>query len=402
MNSLQQIQYECASGIGIRRSVMEMNYAGTTDELAHALDTQRGVLLASSFEYPGRYTRWDIGFANPPLQLIGRGRTLEIEALNTRGEILLPEIYAHLENCAFIAEIESSQQCIRLSVAEPDQTIAEEMRSRRYSLFSALRQIVKCFHSEADQYLGLYGAFGYDLTFQFEDVKRYQQRDAQQRDLVLYLPDQITVVDHRVEKALCYSYEFVCRSWESDNRTETTGGYGRTGRQEPYAPAIQCARECDHAPGEYAEQVEKALNYFARGDLFEVVPGQVFFEPCADSPARVFSRLKQSNPAPYGALMNLGEQEYLVAASPEIFVRVEGDVIETCPISGTIKRGSDAIADAQQIKTLLNSTKDESELSMCTDVDRNDKARVCARFSRSSWTTPDRDVFSPYPYCGSC
>ena len=75
--------------------------------------------------------------------------------------------------------------------------------------------------------------------------------------------------------------------------------------------------------------------------------------------------------------MNLGEQEYLVAASPEMFVRVDGKQIETCPISGTIRRGADAIADARQIKTLLNSDKDESELSMCTDVDRNDKSRVC-------------------------
>jgi anthranilate synthase len=121
----------------------------------------------------------------------------------------------------------------------------------------------------------------------------------------------------------------------------------------------------------------KALDYFRRGDLFEVVPGQVFFEPCKDSPAQVFKRLKLSNPSPYGALMNLGEQEYLVAASPEMFVRVDGDQIETCPISGTIKRGVDPIDDANQIKTLLNSDKDESELSMCTDVDRNDKSRVC-------------------------
>jgi len=58
-------------------------------------------------------------------------------------------------------------------------------------------------------------------------------------------------------------------------------------------------------------------------------------------------------------------------------VRVQGDRVETCPISGTIKRGEDAIADASQIKELLNSKKEESELTMCTDVDRNDKSRIC-------------------------
>jgi anthranilate synthase len=60
-----------------------------------------------------------------------------------------------------------------------------------------------------------------------------------------------------------------------------------------------------------------------------------------------------------------------------MYVRVEGQRIETCPISGTIARGRDAIEDADRILELLNSKKDESELTMCTDVDRNDKSRVC-------------------------
>lgn len=64
-----------------------------------------------------------------------------------------------------------------------------------------------------------------------------------------------------------------------------------------------------------------------------------------------------------------------------MFVRVEqtrtGKRIETCPISGTIARGSDPLEDALQIKKLLLSAKEESELTMCTDVDRNDKSRIC-------------------------
>jgi anthranilate synthase len=75
--------------------------------------------------------------------------------------------------------------------------------------------------------------------------------------------------------------------------------------------------------------------------------------------------------------MNLGDGEFLVSASPEMFVRSDGRRVETCPISGTIARGVDAIGDAEQIRQLLNSEKDEFELNMCTDVDRNDKARVC-------------------------
>src|SRR5690606_20573960 len=86
---------------------------------------------------------------------------------------------------------------------------------------------------------------------------------------------------------------------------------------------------------------------------------------------------KRINASPYSFFINVGESEYLVGASPEMFVRVSGRRVETCPISGTIKRGEDAIADAEQIIKLLNSKKDESELTMCSDVDRNDKSRVC-------------------------
>ena len=66
-----------------------------------------------------------------------------------------------------------------------------------------------------------------------------------------------------------------------------------------------------------------------------------------------------------------GEQAF------EMYVRVQGRLVETCPISGTIRRGDNAMEDAENIQQLLNSSKEESELTMCTDVDRNDKSRIC-------------------------
>ena len=127
--------------------------------------------------------------------------------------------------------------------------------------------------------------------------------------------------------------------------------------------------------------VEQAKERFRCGDLFEVVPGHVFHERCA-SPSRFYERLRERNPAPFEFLFNLGPadaggDEYLVGASPEMYVRVSGDRVETCPISGTIARGADPLEDAANIASLLGSAKEESELTMCTDVDRNDKSRVC-------------------------
>jgi anthranilate synthase len=90
------------------------------------------------------------------------------------------------------------------------------------------------------------------------------------------------------------------------------------------------------------------------------VLSQTFYEPCPHAPSHLFNTIQRNNPAPYGFLLNLGEAEYLVGASPEMYVRVSGSRVETCPISGTIRRGKDAIGDAEQIRTLLNSKKDES------------------------------------------
>ncbi len=119
-----------------------------------------------------------------------------------------------------------------------------------------------------------------------------------------------------------------------------------------------------------------ARERFAAGDLFEVVPSHEFWARCG-SPAACYERLRRRNPAPYEFFLNLGEDEYLVGASPEMYVRVTGDRVETCPIAGTVPRGANPLADAANITELLTSQKDESELTMCTDVDRNDKSRIC-------------------------
>src|SRR3979409_942127 len=85
--------------------------------------------------------------------------------------------------------------------------------------------------------------------------------------------------------------------------------------------------------------------------------------------------MQQGTPRPYEFLRQFGDEQ-LVGASPEMFVRVEGNRVETCPISGTARRTGDPFRDAENIRELLNSAKEESELTMCTDVDRNDKSRV--------------------------
>jgi anthranilate synthase len=362
--------YETVGGIHVQRTVEPIPVDGSIEPVIDALRVRRGVLLASSYEYPGRYTRWDMGFVDPPLVLVGRGRRFRLDALNPRGQVLLPAIADALRALPAVERIAGAEDAVEGVVRAPSGLFVEEERSRQPSIFSVLRALVALFHHRGEPHLGLYGAFGYDLAFQFEPIRLRLPRHQDQRDLVLYLPDELIIVDHRREVAMRRRYDF-------EVAAASTVGMPRTGPTMPYAGAASAPRRGDHAPGEYAALVGVARQAFERGDLFEVVPGQTFFEPCPAPPSELFRRLRESNPSPYGFLMNLGEGEYLVGASPEMYVRVDGDRVETCPISGTIARGRDAIGDAAQVRSLLGSAKDEAELTMCTDVDRNDKSRVC-------------------------
>jgi len=362
--------YLTRGGIRVHRTVEAIPVADAIEPVIDALDSRRGALFASSYEYPGRYTRWDMGFVDPVLALVTRGRQARVEALNSRGEVLLPAVAGALERLDVIQGLDRRGAALTATVREPAGRFAEEDRSRQPSVFSVLRALVELFGHDEEAHLGLYGAFGYDLAFQFEPVRLRLARPADQRDLVLYLPDQLIIVDHRREAAQRRRYDF-----EVGGRT--TRALAGGGAAEPYAGATAVPRRGDHEPGEYAAVVRVAREAFKRGDLFEVVPGQTFFEPCPSPPSELFRRMRERNPSPYGFLMNLGEREYLVGASPEMYVRVDDDRVETCPISGTIARGRDPIGDAAQIVALLTSAKDESELTMCTDVDRNDKSRIC-------------------------
>jgi anthranilate synthase len=365
--------YTTQGGIRVEREVAVRAYDPADQSMAELLDTRRGVWFSSSFEFPGRYTRWDMGFADPPLMLSARGREFTVEALNGRGEVLMPAVAEALGALDAVEIRASGVRRIDGAIRENATRFPEEQRSRQPSVFSLLRALIALFKSPQDEHLGLYGAFGYDLVFQFEPMQLRLARPADQRDLVLYLPDEILIVDHMRQQSAVYRYDFAVAG-------KATAGMPRETPAAPYRIDPRCAAEprgSDHAKGEYAKLVERAKESFVRGDLFEVVCAQLFAEGCADSPSTVFQRLRRANPAPYGSLVNLGDGEFLVSASPEMYVRVEGSRIETCPICGTIRRGADAIEDADRILELLNSKKDESELTMCTDVDRNDKSRVC-------------------------
>jgi anthranilate synthase len=335
--------------------------------LTQRVETAPGGVLSSGMEYPGRYSRWHMAYVDPPVEVVARGRTITARARNDRGLVLLPAIAAAL---ARVGTVMAGDRQAEVTVEEGVGTFTEEERSRRPSVFSALREIIAEL-AGPDEHLGLYGAFGYDLAFQFEPVRLRRPRDAQ-RDLVLHLPDRLYVLDRKRETAICYSYEFETAAGSTRGLPRDQAAALPEGTTPGAAPPLPA----NPVPGAYAGVVEEARERFACGDLFEVVPSHVFYAPCG-SPAAFFERLQHRNPAPYEFFLNLGGGEYLVGASPEMYVRVTGDRVETCPIAGTVARGDDPLGDAAAIRELLDSPKEESELTMCTDVDRNDKSRIC-------------------------
>jgi anthranilate synthase len=327
----QRLDMTTRDGVRVIRTAAPFDPA-ELGRIAALADERRGGVMSSGMEYPGRYSRWHMAYADPCLEIVAAGRRVTVRALNDRGRVLLPVIRAALRRAG--------------PSIQPDGD---------------------------DPHLGLYGAFGYDLAFQFEPVRRRLERPGTQRDLVLHLPDEIWILDRKREEAVRYSYDFEVDGVSTAGLSRETAG---TGAGRDTQPVRDQDLPAQPRPGRYAQVVEDARERFARGDLFEVVPSHVFYGRCA-SPAAFYELLRQRNPAPYEFLFNLGEGEYLVGASPEMYVRVTGDRVETCPIAGTIARGEDTLEDAANIATLLGSAKEESELTMCTDVDRNDKARVC-------------------------
>ncbi|MFI4963267.1 MAG: chorismate-binding protein, partial [Legionellales bacterium] len=303
--------FKTAGGLGVEYSQESLEYEQGIESLIDELDSVRGAVFASGFEYPGRYTCWDMGFYNPPLVMTCKQSRISLEALNQRGEVLLgflkPVLAAH-DNLEI--HLDTSKLC-QVAIKPSTQLFSEEERSLQPSVFTIIRLILAFFKSDEEPYLGLYGAFGFDLIYQFENLPLHKQRKAEQREMVLYLPDEIYIVNHRKEEAFVRRYDFQFHG-------KSTQSLLREGNYSPYKPINKPSTSCDHESGEYARVVDKAKEFFARGDLFEVVPSQTFYTHYTEEPSALFRQMRSLNPSPYGFFINLGDEEYLVGASPEM------------------------------------------------------------------------------------
>jgi para-aminobenzoate synthetase component I len=129
---------------------------------------------------------------------------------------------------------------------------------------------------------------------------------------------------------------------------------------------------------DYLKAVERVRQYIFAGDIFQANLSQRFEAPLTESPWALYRRLRERNPAPFAAFLDLPNTAIL-CASPERFLRVDAaGHVETRPIKGTRPRGVGPEHDAALAQALAESPKDRAENLMIVDLMRNDLSRVCA------------------------
>src|ERR1700682_150485 len=206
---MPKLSYITPGGINVTRTASTISYKKGLKPLLHKLDRYRGIYLSSGYEYPERYSRWDVASICPPMEIIAAGRNVDFRPLNQRGEalnrILQPLIERHPHGDEF--EFRDGRRHGRLKPLP--QLFPEEERSKQPSAFSILRTLIQEFRNEQDSRLALAGAFGYDLLFQFDPIAKRLPRSGQ-KELHLYLCDDICFMDRKKEQIERYSYDFAC------------------------------------------------------------------------------------------------------------------------------------------------------------------------------------------------
>jgi len=137
------------------------------------------------------------------------------------------------------------------------------------------------------------------------------------------------------------------------------------------------AVESNMTEAAYVAAVERAKEYIAAGDAFQVVPSQRFRVPFALPPFALYRSLRRLNPSPFLFFLDFGGFA-VVGSSPEIMVRLRDGVVTIRPLAGTRPRGATREEDERLEKELLADPKERAEHLMLLDLGRNDVGRVAA------------------------
>lgn len=132
--------------------------------------------------------------------------------------------------------------------------------------------------------------------------------------------------------------------------------------------------ECRVTPAEYQASVRRIQEHIRAGDVYELNYCLEFFANTQLDPLAIYQALNARSPMPFSSFLKIGNR-YVMGASPERFLKKEGNTIISQPIKGTIRRGQTPQEDARLRAQLLNSEKERAENLMIVDLVRNDLAR---------------------------
>jgi anthranilate synthase component 1 len=243
-------------------------------------------------------------------------------------------------------------------------------------------------HPELPRFAGgAVGFIGYEAIHSFEPkVPAAQQDELQLPEAVFMIPSALLVFDHRLR-----SLKIIVNAFLGDESPERV-----------YACAVKCLasiKEQLTEPGDlrlvpivdnvkqplprsnfsredFERAVKRVKEYIAAGDVFQVVLSQRFESPFDGEPLDFYRCLRFINPSPYMFCLNFGTDFSLVGSSPEMHVRLTGDIVEIRPIAGTRARGLTPAQDDANGAELLADPKERAEHIMLLDLARNDVGRV--------------------------
>lgn len=225
---------------------------------------------------------------------------------------------------------------------------------------------------------GCIATLSYDFGFRFEKslLPLYSKRQHKEPDAYFAFYDTFVVYDYSNKKTFIVS----CGG---DERVKETQEAIKNARKISFNVEMPQANVTSNMTRrEYEKAIEKIKEHIAAGDIYQAnLTQQLRCKLDSNvNPEQIFSRLRRTHPAPFGAFIQRLD-DTVISASPERFLSVretaEGKIVEACPIKGTRPRGKTKEEDEHLRNELLQSEKDRAENIMIVDLLRNDVGRVC-------------------------
>jgi len=236
---------------------------------------------------------------------------------------------------------------------------------------------------------GLAGYLGYEISTFFDRVPRASASILAFPDAVLMVVDTLLVFDHVTQTLSLFTFAAPGEEQPAQARlralTECLMESGPLRNDLALSPPPSSPPEWTTylSSDRFCQMVERAKEYIAAGDAFQIVLSRRWGCTVAAPPLAIYRALRRLNPSPYLFFMDLpgsglyGEDLALIGSSPEMLVRVKDREATVRPIAGTRRRGRTPEEDQALESELRDDIKERAEHVMLVDLGRNDLGRVC-------------------------